>query len=41
MATETITIVVGGVTTTHGGWESQLQGEGGQDLCLEHLERYA
>jgi len=22
-------IVVGGVTTTHGGWESQLQGKGG------------
>lgn len=27
-------IVVGGVTTTHGGWESQLQGEGGQERRL-------
>ena len=27
-------IVVGGVTPTHGGWESQPQGEGKQELWL-------
>jgi hypothetical protein len=26
-------IVVGGVTPTHGGWESQLQGKGGQEFA--------
>lgn len=34
-------IVVGGVTTTHGSWESQLQGEGGQGLDLIEVRRYA
>ncbi len=27
-------IVVGGVTTTQGGWESRSQGEGSQELTL-------
>jgi hypothetical protein len=31
-------IVVGGVTPTHGGWESQLQGQGAQDLCLKNVK---
>jgi hypothetical protein len=28
-------IVAGGVTPTHGGWESQPQGEGEQELRLD------
>jgi hypothetical protein len=28
-------IVVGGVPTTQGGWESQPQGKGSQELLLE------
>ena len=34
-------IVVGGVTPTQGGWESQPQGEGGQGLSLIEDGRYA
>jgi hypothetical protein len=34
-------IVVGGVTTTHGGWESQPQGKGRQELDLIEMMRYA
>lgn len=28
-------IVVGGVTTTQGDWENQLQGQGSQELTLD------
>jgi len=31
-------IVVGGVTTTHGGWESQPQDEGEQELSLSKVQ---
>ena len=34
-------IVVGGVTSTQGGWESQPQGEGSQELGLYEEARYA
>jgi hypothetical protein len=35
-------ILVDGVTTIHGGWESQPQGEGGQELGLIAIvSRYA
>ena len=33
-----VPIVVGGVATTHGGWESQPQGEGGQELDLREMQ---
>jgi hypothetical protein len=36
-----VLIVVGGVTSTQGDWESQSQGEGGQERRAEALERYA
>src|SRR5579864_7587781 len=32
-------IVVGGVTPTQGGWESQPQGEGGQELTLDEVRK--
>ena len=34
-------IVVGGVTTTQGGWESQPQGKGSQESGLSEEARYA
>ena len=34
-------IVAGGVTSTQGGWESQPQGEGSQELGLYEEARYA